>query len=88
MIRYIRFSDLQARGIVNSRPSHRIEHFGFPPGRLIGPNTRAWTEAEVEEWLARQPTACKPGHRRWRRAEEQVTGAPERAKPGAAGRAA
>ena len=61
MVRYLRFADLEERGITNSRPAlkYRIENFGFPPGRLIGPNTRAWTEAEVEEYLAKCQTAPK-----------------------------
>jgi hypothetical protein len=73
MAKYLRFTDLKARGIVNSRPAlkHRILYFGFPPGRLIGPNTRAWTEAEVDEWIARQPTAFKPSRGRPRKVEEQ-----------------
>jgi hypothetical protein len=61
MTLYLRFRDLKARGIVNNWPTlkYRIDKFGFPPGRLIGPNGRAWTEAEVETWIAAQPTARK-----------------------------
>jgi predicted DNA-binding transcriptional regulator AlpA len=61
MTSYIRFRDLKARGIVKSWPSlkHRINKFGFPPGRLIGPNSRAWTVDEIEGWIAKQPTAPK-----------------------------
>jgi hypothetical protein len=63
---YLRFADLKARGIVNNWPTlkNRIRNFGFPPGRLIGPNTRAWTEVEVEAWLANRPTESKPVPRR------------------------
>jgi hypothetical protein len=70
MTTYLRFRDLKARGIVNNWPTlqNRIAKYGFPPGRLIGPNARAWTEVEVEEWIARRPVAKKPapavkGHR-------------------------
>jgi predicted DNA-binding transcriptional regulator AlpA len=59
MIRLLRFRDLKDRGIVNSWPMlrRRIERDGFPLGRMLGPNTRAWTETEVEEWLKSRPTA-------------------------------
>jgi len=65
---YLRFADLKARGIVNNWPSlkNRIKKFGFPCGRLIGPNTRAWTEEEVERWIAARPTAPKATPRRRR----------------------
>ena len=55
----LRMPDLKARGIVNSWPmlKRRIEHDNFPPGRMIGPNSRAWTEDEVEDWIASRPTA-------------------------------
>lgn len=57
---FLRFKDLKARGVVQSWPSlrYKIQHGGFPPGRYLGPNTRAWTVEEVEEWLA----SC-PAHR-------------------------
>jgi predicted DNA-binding transcriptional regulator AlpA len=55
----IRFCDLQERGIVNSWALLRrwIDRDGFPPGRMLGPNTRAWTEVEVEAWIKSRPTA-------------------------------
>jgi predicted DNA-binding transcriptional regulator AlpA len=55
----LRFRDLQARGIINNWPSlkARINRDGFPPGRMIGPNSRAWTEAEVDAWIKSRPTA-------------------------------
>jgi hypothetical protein len=59
---YLRFSDLVARGILKNRvtlASWVLKH-GFPPGRLIGPNTRAWTEDEIEAYLASRPAAPKP----------------------------
>lgn len=59
MMKLLRFRDLRARGIINNWPSlkARITRDGFPPGRMLGPNTRAWSEAEVERWLASRPTA-------------------------------
>ena len=55
----IRFEDLKARGIVRHWPTLRkwIANEGFPPGRKLAPNTRAWTAAEVDEWLASRPLA-------------------------------
>ena len=50
-IRYLRFKDLQTTGIVNNRVtlSRWIKQAGFPRGVLLGPNTRAWTEDEIEQ---------------------------------------
>ena len=55
---YLRYKHLKARGIVNSWPSlrYKIEHNGFPVGCYLGPNTRAWTADEVQEWLDALPT--------------------------------
>jgi predicted DNA-binding transcriptional regulator AlpA len=55
----LRFKDLQARRIVANWPTLRrwIESQNFPPGRLIGPNSRAWSEMEVDSWLEGRPTA-------------------------------
>ncbi len=59
--RLLRFADLKARGIVNNRVtlSHWIEGQGFPPGFLLGPNSRAWTEESVEAWLSGRPVATE-----------------------------
>ena len=59
--RYLRFRDLKERGIVSNRVTlgSWIQNQGFPPGRLIGPNARAWTEAEISDYLKRRPTAPK-----------------------------
>ena len=53
MIKFLRYSDLQAAGIVLNRMtlSRWIRHYGFPPGILLGPNTRAWPADEVEAWI-------------------------------------
>ena len=50
----LRFADLKARGIVRNRTtlSRWIKNIGFPPGVMIGMNTRAWTEEEIDAWLA------------------------------------
>ena len=53
----LRFRDLKRIGLVRNWPTlkRRIESQGFPPGRLLGPNTRVWTEGEVELWFAGRP---------------------------------
>jgi len=58
-MKLLRFRDLQARGVINSWPmlKRRIERDGFPRGRMIGPNSRAWSEDEVERWLKSRPVA-------------------------------
>jgi hypothetical protein len=62
MIRLLRFKDLQERGIIPNWPTlkARVRDHGFPPGRKLGPNTRAWTEDEVEAWLASRPISKSP----------------------------
>jgi predicted DNA-binding transcriptional regulator AlpA len=57
--KFVRFPVLQQRGIVKSWPmlKRRIERDGFPRGRMIGPNSRAWTEDEIEDWIASRPVA-------------------------------
>jgi predicted DNA-binding transcriptional regulator AlpA len=59
MKKRIRFRDLQDAGVVSNRVTlgEWIDKLGFPPGKMTGPNTRTWTEEEVEEWLASRPTA-------------------------------
>ena len=53
-MKYLRFSDLAERGILRNRAtlSRWIQELGFPRGVLLGPNTRAWTEEEVDARLA------------------------------------
>lgn len=62
MQKRLRYADLLALGIVNNRPTLQnwIKDRDFPPGQLTGPNTRTWTEAEVQAWLDRRPTGKKP----------------------------
>ena len=57
MTKLLRFRDLRDRGIIPNWPTLkvRISRDGFPPGRMIGPNSRAWTEAEVDAWIRSRP---------------------------------
>ena len=59
---FIRFQDLKARGIAKSwtQLGHLQKHHGFPEGRLLSPQIRAWTEEEVAAWLKTRPTAKAP----------------------------
>jgi hypothetical protein len=54
---WLRYRDLKARGIVRSRQAlkNRIEHDGFPPGRMTGPNERSWTSTEIDAWREGRP---------------------------------
>jgi Prophage CP4-57 regulatory protein (AlpA) len=56
---YLRFADLRARGICNNRQtlSRWVREQNFPPGVLLGGNTRAWREDEIEAWLTSRPVA-------------------------------
>ena len=56
-----RFCDLKAAKIVCNHPTLKrwVEHEGFPPGFLLGPNTRVWWKSEVYEWLVNRPTRGK-----------------------------
>ena len=55
---FLRFRDLKARGIVSNWVTlgRWIEEQSFPRGRLLSRNTRAWTEAEIMEWIDSRPT--------------------------------
>jgi predicted DNA-binding transcriptional regulator AlpA len=57
MTRLLRFNDLRDRQIVNNRTTlyRWIARDNFPRGRLIGPNTRIWTEEEINSWLQARP---------------------------------
>jgi predicted DNA-binding transcriptional regulator AlpA len=50
----LRYDDLKRSGVVNNRATlyRWIKHHGFPPGVLIGPNSRAWAEKDVLDWLS------------------------------------
>lgn len=53
-----RFADLKQHGVVNSWPQlKRLQELhGFPPGRMLSPHVRAWTEAEIDAWINSRPT--------------------------------
>jgi predicted DNA-binding transcriptional regulator AlpA len=55
----LRFKDLRSLGVIANYPTlkARIVNDGFPPGRMVGRNTRVWTLAEVEAWIQSRPTA-------------------------------
>jgi predicted DNA-binding transcriptional regulator AlpA len=57
--RFLRFKDLQERGLVLSHQGlrHLQLHENFPLGRLLGPSTRVWSETEVAAWLSSRPVA-------------------------------
>jgi hypothetical protein len=51
---WVRYADFEREGLFKSRQQlkNAIDNFGFPPGRLISPNVRAWhKEREVAPWL-------------------------------------
>jgi hypothetical protein len=56
---WFRFRDLKARGLVKSRPQLKrlVDRGIFPPGRMIGPNARAWSDEEIEEYENSRPIA-------------------------------
>jgi predicted DNA-binding transcriptional regulator AlpA len=57
MIRLLRFADLKERGITNSWPQlKRLQTLhNFPLGRMLSPQIRAWTEAEIDKWIDSRP---------------------------------
>jgi predicted DNA-binding transcriptional regulator AlpA len=56
-----RFKDLAQIGVRNYPTLYRwIETQGFPKGRLLGENTRVWTEAELQSWFDSRPTDPPP----------------------------
>jgi ATP-dependent 26S proteasome regulatory subunit len=57
-----RYRDLKQRGVVNNRPQLKklIDEYGFPPGKLLSPNTRVWTDQEIFDYYAGCPSERKP----------------------------
>ncbi len=60
-MKLLRYPDLVGKGIVRSRMTLKrlIDAHGFPPGKLISPNSRVWQEDEIAAWLESRPTARK-----------------------------
>jgi predicted DNA-binding transcriptional regulator AlpA len=60
--KWLRFQDLKTRGLVNSWPAltNKIRTQDFPPGRMLGPNTRAWSVEEIEAFEESRPSAGPP----------------------------
>ena len=63
---FVRYRDLVAARIVKNWPFllRLIDVEGFPPGIMIGRNTRAWPVNDIESWLASRPAARKVVPRR------------------------
>ena len=75
-MKLIRYPDLVAKGIVNSRMTLKrlIDSQDFPPGVLITPNARAWDEAAVDAWIGSRPSSRKPStHKAKSQAAAQVS---------------
>ena len=53
---WLRFADLKARNIVRNRTtlSRWIRNIDFPPGIMLGTNSRAWSEQEIAAWEAKR----------------------------------
>jgi predicted DNA-binding transcriptional regulator AlpA len=67
-MKLLRYPDLVAMRIVNSRPtlSRMIATQNFPPSQLISPNARAWEESEVITWVRARPQGRKVrGEKLW-----------------------
>ena len=56
----LRFQDLKDAGIVRNWTTlvRWIDGGTFPPGIKLGPNSRAWTEESIAEWLAERERAA------------------------------
>jgi hypothetical protein len=76
---FLRLKDLQERGIAMTHQAvrHMQLHEDFPLGRLLGPGTRVWTVAEINEWLDRRPVeASRQTRERAQRSVEARRGSP------------
>jgi predicted DNA-binding transcriptional regulator AlpA len=60
----LRFRDLKALGIVTNWVTLAIwiREQNFPPGFLLGPNTRVWFAADIMHWLKTRPVERKRQH--------------------------
>ena len=70
--KFLRFCDLQDRGLVQSHAGlrHLQSHQRFPLGRLLGPSTRVWTVTEINEWLNSRPVG--PSEQTKARAQKSI----------------
>jgi hypothetical protein len=59
---FVRFADLKKRGIVDSIPQLRSlqAREGFPTGRRLSANVRAWTVDEIQDWLKTRDSSPAP----------------------------
>jgi hypothetical protein len=73
-----RFADLKAHGICNNYTQlRRLQNFyGFPVGRMVGGQTRTWTEEEVIAWYNARPSAGPQLRGRARAQHERSTSKP------------
>ncbi len=57
MDRLIDFRGLVQLGVLKNRVTlaRWVEREGFPPGQLIGLNSRRWRESEISAWIASRP---------------------------------
>jgi hypothetical protein len=85
-MRFLRQKDLEADGISSSRAQTAliIQKYGFPRGKLITPNVRAYPEDEVLDWLANRPTETKPLGGAAAASHARKTARPQKDEPAAA----
>jgi hypothetical protein len=77
--KWLRFQDLKTRGLVNSWPAltNKIRTQDFPPGRMLGPNTRAWSVEEIEAFEESRPSAGPPLRGAAKAAKDRPSKAPQ-----------
>jgi predicted DNA-binding transcriptional regulator AlpA len=72
--RFLRFKEMQERGIFNDRvAARRAVQNGFLAPYELAPNTLAWAEDEVDEYLANRPQRL-PGSKAFPRAKALEAG--------------
>jgi predicted DNA-binding transcriptional regulator AlpA len=54
---FVTQADLREKRISSGKAQtdYLIKHHGFPPGRMLSPQIRGWTESEIGDWLATRP---------------------------------
>jgi hypothetical protein len=55
--KWLRYNDLRALNVVTSwtQLKRLVELHGFPTGRMLSPNVRAWTEDEINAYCGSRP---------------------------------